>query len=85
MTTKAKDDDNTGCLVVIIIFMLLYALGNIKGCNSTPSYSPPTPPAVESTEDKLRRTYDSRGIPHDEKMIRDDSRAIEQLHREFGK
>ena len=39
---------------------------------------------VESTEAKLRRVYDSQGIKYDDKMIRDDSKAIEQLHREFG-
>jgi hypothetical protein len=39
----------------------------------------------ESTEDKLRRSYDSQGIEYDEEMIRKDARAIEALNRELNK
>lgn len=41
--------------------------------------------ANENTEDKLRRVYDSQGVQYDDQMIRQDARAIEQLHREFGR
>gem|GEM_PF-4468406 len=38
----------------------------------------------ESTQDTLRRVYDAEGIHYDERMIREDTRAIEQLYKEFG-
>lgn len=54
----------------------------LLGCDGS---SPASKPAQEGTEDKVRRVYDSQGIKHDDRMIRDDTRAIEQLNREFGK
>jgi hypothetical protein len=71
----------TGWIIgIIIVLVLLGALSN----NDSSSTSSPSRPAVESTEDKLRRVYDSQGIDYDDRMIREDARAIEQLHREFG-
>jgi hypothetical protein len=70
-----------GCLA---IFIFLYLLGSALNKRvSTTSQS--LPQAVESNEDKLRRVYDSQGIRYDDQMIREDAKAIEQLHREFGR
>lgn len=40
---------------------------------------------IESTEDKLRRAYDSQGIQYDEQMLREDARAVKDLSNEFGR
>ncbi len=39
----------------------------------------------ETTEEKLRRVYRSQGIKYDDRMIREDARAIERLHRDLNK
>jgi hypothetical protein len=57
----------------------------LKRENSGTSRSGTFPRSIETTEGTLRRVYDSQGIKHDDRMIREDSRAIEKLHREFGK
>ena len=46
----------------------------------------PTNPrnSTSSTERTLRRVYESQGIKHDDKMIREDAKAIEQLHRDIN-
>jgi len=68
-----------GCFLVLAMFGVLCHYVNPGSSSSETST-----PRQESTEDKLRRVYDSQGIKHDDRMIRDDARAIEQLHREFG-
>jgi hypothetical protein len=35
------------------------------------------------TELKLKKAYDEQGIDYDDKMLRDDARAIESLSEEF--
>ena len=35
------------------------------------------------TELKLKQAYEAQGIDYDEKMLRDDARAIESLSEEF--
>ena len=66
-------------LLIAASFVGLALFGQ-SGSNSDTST-----PRYEATEDKLRRVYDSQGIRHDDRMIREDARAIEQLHREVGK
>jgi len=65
---------------VILVLALLASLFR----NDKPSSSGTPTPRHERTEDKLRRVYDSQGIKYDDRMIREDARAIEELHREFG-
>jgi hypothetical protein len=36
------------------------------------------------TELKLKQAYDAQGIDYDDKMLRDDARAIDALNREFN-
>ena len=83
--TMADNDNSNGSAGAWIIggIILLVLMGGLSNNDSSPTSSP-SPPAVESNEDKLRRVYDSQGIEYDDQMIREDSRAIEQLHREFG-
>ena len=73
-------DQGSGWRFLVIILIA----GSLKGgCNDTGNSTPVPTAGVESNEDKLRRVYDSQGIDYNEKMIRDDTRAIEQLSREF--
>lgn len=36
------------------------------------------------TELKVKKAYDEQGIDYDDKMLRDDARAIDALNREFN-
>lgn len=74
MADNAENQKNTWIWVGIIAMALIG-----RGCNDTDNKSP----GVESTEEKLRRVYDSQGIDYDEQMIREDARAIERLSNEF--
>ncbi len=66
------------------IFLSLLVGCLLGGCSNSPPGGANTP-RQESTEDKLRRVYDSQGIKYDDRTIREDARAIEKLNREFGK
>jgi hypothetical protein len=81
-----SDEKKGAAAVVVGIVLVLALIGSLfkkdgpssgGGGSNTPRY--------ESTEDKLRRVYDSQGIKYDDKMIGEDARAIEELHRDFGK
>lgn len=80
------DDNKAGCGCAVVA-LLVAALFNATCNNKSPAPSPRPAytPSYESTEDKLRRVYDSQGIKYDNKMLREDARAVEDLHREFGK
>jgi hypothetical protein len=80
-------DENKGGVAVIIGIVLVIALIGSLFKKDTPSSggSGSYTPTIESTENKLRRVYDAQGIKYDDKMIREDARAVEELHREFGK
>ncbi|HZR53738.1 MAG TPA: hypothetical protein VFB06_30050 [Streptosporangiaceae bacterium] len=79
-----SDDKKGGASLVIGVLVVLALIGSLFKKDS-PSSGGSSTPVYESTEDKLRRVYDSQGIKYDNKMLREDARAIEQLHREFGK
>lgn len=55
---------------------------NYESPPSAARYTPST--TNENTEDKLRRVYRSQGIRYDDRMIREDARAIEKLHRDLN-
>jgi hypothetical protein len=65
--------------IVLSVIFISVAIGLLNQNNSNNTGYRPA-----STEDKLRRIYQSQGIPHDDRMIREDAKAVEQLHREFG-
>lgn len=76
----------------IVVFVL--AAGIVGACkdaqnayraaSDVPSADRPYANAHESTEAKVRRVYESQGIKFDEKMIRDDAKMIERLHRDLN-
>lgn len=68
-----------GGLVVILCQIFLGSPNNTSSSNSDKVI------IIESTEDKLRRVYDSQGIQYDEQMLREDARAVEDLANEFGR
>ena len=83
---KANNDSSGSAAAwaigIIVVLALLASLSNQDNSRSASQSSNRT---YESTESTLRRVYDSQGIKHDDRMIREDARAIEQLHREFDK
>jgi len=63
----------------------LFSLALCVGCAGNSSETTWQPqPQYNSTEEALKRSYDDAGVEYDEKMIRDDALAIEQLNRELG-
>ena len=72
--------------VVCFWIVLVVCSSAIDGCRGKRTYEPPaaSAPQYSDTERALKRSYDDAGIEYDEKMIRDDARAIEQLNRELG-
>lgn len=92
---KNGNDSTEGWIKLIFgIFVALVVVASMfKSDDSGTSSSehPPrrnsgtSPRTNESTEDTLRRVYDSQGIKYDDRMIREDARAIEQLDRKFVK
>mgnify|MGYP005855528163 CR=1 FL=1 len=85
MAASNNGNGSTAAWVIGIILVLALVGSLFKNDNPSSSNSGTSTPRYESTEDKLRRVYDSQGIKYDDRMIREDARAIEQLHREFGK
>jgi len=67
-----------GLLIDLVVHVANRPVGMPTSSRSS-SYS------SETTEDKLRRVYDSQGIKYDDRMIHEDARAVEKLTREFGK
>ena len=83
MSDDKKGGGVAGIVVGVVIVVAL--IGSLFKTGGAGSGGGSSLPAYESTEDRLRRVYDSQGIKYDNKMIRDDARAVEQLNREFGK
>jgi len=84
----AKDNNGSGSAagwIIGIVLILALLVSKTKQNDTGSSSSGNNRPSYESNEDKVRRVYDSQGIKHDDRMIREDTKAIEQLAREFGK
>ena len=78
----ARIDGVTGLMRIAAILTLTA----LAGCGEAgPSSDKPKPVPQQTTEDIMRRNYDARGIKYDDKMIRDDARAVDRLNKEFGK
>lgn len=84
--SKTNNGNGSAVAWIIGIILILALLGSLSRTNNSGgSNSGADSPSYESTEDKVRRVYDSQGIKHDDRMIREDAKAIEQLNREFGR
>lgn len=77
-----RQDQIKAYLLLAIFLVAGIIFFGCAGGGSAPTYAPNN--TEQSTEDMLRKAYDHEGIDYDEKMLKEDAAAVEQLYREFG-